>query len=186
MLFKDIEYWRKQFFRLLAQAERVITPSRNATSIIESYYPSINIETIEHTIPQYICVTYNEIFERNESFHISVLGAIGIEKGARIIDDLVKLIQENGDNIKITVIGYTDIYSKAYVNKSGLLEITGAYDNGDVSDLLARYKTNIVLIPSICPETYSYTVSEAIYSGYKVLAFNMGAPADRIRETGMG
>lgn len=110
LLCKDIEYWRKQFFRLLAQAERVITPSRNTTSIIESYYPSINIETIEHTIPQYICVTYNEIFERNESFHISVLGAIGIEKGARIIDDLVKLIQENGDNIKITVIGYIYIY----------------------------------------------------------------------------
>ena len=186
LLCKDIEYWRKQFFRLLAQAERVITPSRNTTSIIENYYPSINIETIEHNIPQYIYATYNEIFERNEVFHISVLGAIGIEKGARILDDLVKLIQENGDNIKITVIGYTDIYPKAYVNKSGMLEISGAYDNRDVSDLLARYKTNIVLIPSIWPETYSYTVSEAIYSGYKVLAFNMGAPADRIRETGMG
>lgn len=186
LLCKDIEYWRKQFFRLLAQANRVITPSRNTTNIIESYYPSINIETTEHRMPEYICVTYNEIFERNEVFHISVLGAIGIEKGARILDELVKLIQENGDNIKITVIGYTDIYPNAYVNKSRMLEVTGAYDNRDVSDLLARYKTNIVLIPSICPETYSYTVSEAIYSGYKVLAFNMGAPADRIRETGMG
>lgn len=186
LLCKDIEYWRKQFFRLLAQAGRVITPSWNTTSIIKSYYPSINVETIEHKMPEYIHVTYNETFEHNEVFHISVLGAIGIEKGARILDELVKLIQVNGDNVKITVIGYTDIYTKPYINKSGVFEVTGAYHNRDISDLLARYKTNIVLIPSIWPETYSYTVSEAIYSGYKVLAFNIGAPADRIRDTGMG
>ena len=88
--------------------------------------------------------------------------------------------------MKITVIGYTDRHSEAYENDAGTLKILGPYRNEEVSDLLAKVQTDVVLLPSICPETYSYTTSEAIYSGYKVLAFDIGAPADRIRETGMG
>ena len=45
---------------------------------------------------------------------------------------------------------------------------------------------SIVLIPSICFETYSYTTSEAIYSGYPVISFNIGAPAERIKRYGCG
>lgn len=44
----------------------------------------------------------------------------------------------------------------------------------------------MVLIPSICPETYSYTTSEAIYSGYPCISFDIGAPAERIKKHNAG
>lgn len=37
------------------------------------------------------------------------------------------------------------------------------------------------MIPSIWPETFSYTTSEAILLGYPVVCFDLGAPAERIR-----
>lgn len=186
LLCKDIEQWRGMFSALLEKAERVIAPSNDTANIVCSYYPSLQITVIEHDLPDYIHNTYDKKFEQNETFHVSVLGAIGIEKGARILDDLVKLIAKEKLPIKITVIGYTDKYGEAYASSDGMFEVTGRYDNREVSQLLAKYKTNVVLIPSIWPETYSYTVSEAIYSGYKVLAFDIGAHAERIKRTEMG
>lgn len=182
----DIAYWRKWFFKLLAKAAHVITPSDNTTDIVKSYYKTVNIKTNEHALPDYIHLTYEEKFQDNDVFHVSVLGAIGLEKGSKIVYGLVKLIRKLRLPIKVTVIGYTNLHDGNYVSEDGMFEVTGRYNASDVSDLLAVHSTNIVLIPSVWPETYSYTVSEAIYSGYKVLAFNMGAPADRIKTTGMG
>lgn len=186
LLCKDIVEWRKQFLELFMSAGRVIAPSSNTANIINSYYPDVRIDVIEHELPNYIRKTYHDSFAENDILHISVLGAIGIEKGARIIEELVRLIAEQKLPIKITIIGYTDRYTNSYKSADGIFEITGRYDNQKVSYLLAKYQTNIVLVPSIWPETYSYTTSEAIYSGYKVLAFDLGAPAERIRKTGMG
>ena len=36
------------------------------------------------------------------------------------------------------------------------------------------------------PETYSYTLSEAVASGFVPLVPDLGAPAERVRETGFG
>lgn len=182
----DIEQYRKDFLAFLEGAEKVTAPSKNTADIVKKYYPQINVDVQEHEIPDHLKKTYKKEFAQEKILHVSVLGAIGIQKGSKIIYELVDKIGREKLPIKITVIGYTDRQSSAYINESNTLEITGPYDNRQVSKLLADYNTAIVLIPSIWPETYSYTVSEAIYSGYKVLAFGMGAPADRIVETGMG
>lgn len=182
----DIEQYRNDFLAFLKGAEKVTAPSKNTADIVKKYYPQINIDVQEHEIPDHLQKTYKKEFAQEKILHISVLGAIGIQKGSKIIYELVEKIEHEKLPIKITVIGYTDRQSSAYINESNTLEITGPYDNRQVSKLLADYNTAIVLIPSVWPETYSYTVSEAIYSGYKVLAFNIGAPADRIVETGMG
>ena len=181
-----INDWRQSFRTMLAGACGISAPSMNTANIIRSYYPELSIDVIEHPIPPHIHNTAGQVRSHDGTMNISVLGAIGILKGSRIVYELAEKIALHKLPMKLTVIGYTDIHSGCYENAAGTLKITGPYKNDDVSDLLAEYNTDIVLLPSICPETYSYTVSEAIYSGYKVLAFNIGAPSERIRETGMG
>ena len=183
---ENIAKWRSLFRSLLLEADSVIAPSQNTAKIVEGYYDDVAITVIEHDIPTYIRKTYSKDFIGNKVFNISVLGAIGIEKGSRILYEIVHEIRKRKLPIKIIVIGYTDLHGEKYVSKDKMFEVTGRYDNKCVSTLLSDYRTNLVMIPSICPETYSYTVSEAIYSGYKVIAFNLGAPADRIRSMKMG
>lgn len=182
----DIKDWRKAFYTLLLGAEYVIAPSYNTGMIIKKYYENVVISVVEHKIPNYITKTYSEKFAENKVFHISVLGAIGIEKGSKILYEIIREIRKHQLPIKVTVIGYTDLHGEKYLSSDKMFEVTGKYNNEDVSSLLAVHRTNLVMIPSIVPETYSYTVSEAMYSGYKVVAFNLGAPADRISSTGMG
>jgi glycosyltransferase involved in cell wall biosynthesis len=42
------------------------------------------------------------------------------------------------------------------------------------------------LLPSIFPETWCFTLAEAWRAGLQVAAFDIGAQAERIRETGRG
>ena len=183
---ENISIWRKIFNDLLINANVVTAPSKNTAKIINKYYPDLKIDVMEHAVPSHLHNTYKNKEHNSKTFNISVLGAIGIEKGSKILYEIINEIKRRKLPIKITVIGYTDRHNSYYMSKDKMLEVTGPYDNNHVSDLLAKYETDIVLLPSICPETYSYTVSEAIYSGYKVIAFDMGAPSDRIRKTGMG
>lgn len=164
----------------------IYAPSSNTAKIVNSYYPDLAINVVEHPIPSHIHNTAGLVQKHGNMLNITVLGAIGLLKGSRIVYELADKIAVQKLPMRITVIGYTDVHNGDYENSKGTLKILGPYNNEDVSDLLAKYNTDIVLLPSICPETYSYTVSEAIYSGYKVLAFDIGAPSDRIRETRMG
>lgn len=182
----DIGKWRKGFHHLLQGAHMIYAPSSNTAKIVNSYYPDLAINVVEHPIPSHIHNTAGLVQKHGNMLNITVLGAIGLLKGSRIVYELADKIAVQKLPMRITVIGYTDVHNGDYENSKGTLKILGPYHNEDVSDLLAKYNTDIVLLPSICPETYSYTVSEAIYSGYKVLAFDIGAPSDRIRETRMG
>ncbi|WP_330582768.1 glycosyltransferase [Suipraeoptans intestinalis] len=41
---------------------------------------------------------------------------------------------------------------------------------------------DIFLIPSIWPETFSYTTEEIMQMGMPVMSFDIGAPAERIKK----
>ena len=182
----DIVIWRKLFYNLLINANSVIAPSMNTVKIINKYYPDLKIKVMEHAIPKHLFNTYENRKCNSDVFHISVLGAILIEKGSKILYEIVKEIKVRKLPIKITVIGYTDIHNDYYISKDKRFEVTGLYENKNISSLLSFYKTDIVMIPSIWPETYSYTTDEAIASGYKVVAFKIGAHSDRIIKKNMG
>jgi len=48
--------------------------------------------------------------------------------------------------------------------------------------LMEDNQIDLVLIPSICPETFSYTTEEAMNMRLPVAVFDYGAPAERVRE----
>ena len=41
---------------------------------------------------------------------------------------------------------------------------------------------DIYLIPSVCPETFSYTTEEAMTMGLPVACYDLGAPAERVKK----
>ncbi|MBB5336886.1 GT2 family glycosyltransferase [Pectinatus brassicae] len=183
---KDIGKWRSVFHEFLLGAKEVLAPSNSTAQIVNSYYGDVKITVKEHEVPSYVHQTFNADVLEDEILTITVLGAIGENKGSNIIYELEELIRKNKLPINIKVIGITNLHNKPYKSKDGILEITGPYDNTNVSDLLAKYRTAVVLIPSIWPETYSYTASEALYSGYPIISFNIGAPAERIKKMNSG
>ncbi|MBR5914053.1 MAG: glycosyltransferase [Selenomonadaceae bacterium] len=182
----DISKWRKNFQEFIFNAKEVIVPSDNTAEIFRHYYPSISITVREHEVNDNLTYTFREEFAREEILNVAIIGAIGIEKGSRIIYDLANDLEKISLPVKLTVIGITNLHNNAYRSESRKFEITGAYDNNKISDLLSVHKIAVVIVTSIIPETYSYTTTEAMYSGYPVMVFPIGAPADRVKRTGGG
>jgi glycosyltransferase involved in cell wall biosynthesis len=66
------------------------------------------------------------------------------------------------------------------------VRITGQYQPAEAVELIMRQQASLAWLPSIWPETWGYTLTEAWQAGLDVLVFDIGATAERIRRTGRG
>ena len=183
---KDSKAWRSLFSRFLAGASQVIVPSQSTADIIRRYYPALDITVQPHAVRVPLQRTFDPSFAGADRLQVGVIGAIDGPKGIAVIEAMVRLIRERKLPVDIKVIGITNTQAKAYQSEDGVFEVTGPYDNHEISQLLAQYRIGVVFISSVCPETFSYTTSEAIGSGYPVMTFDLGAPAERVRHYGCG
>jgi glycosyltransferase involved in cell wall biosynthesis len=181
----SIETWRQRFLSFLMQADKVIAPSNSTKNIVNKYYPDLKIDVLEHSISTDIYPTFNKQFVRNPILSIAFMGTIHKNKGSDIVYKIVDSIERNSLPIRVVIIGTTDNHQK-FTSPNGKFIVTGKYEINKVSSLLANYEVSIVVMSSICPETFSYTTSEAMLSGYPVIAFGIGAPAERILQNGGG
>ena len=58
----------------------------------------------------------------------------------------------------------------------------GRYDVNKLNLIIEEQGISSVLFPSVCPETFSYTVSELIHAGIPIAAFNTGAQGEKVSE----
>jgi glycosyltransferase involved in cell wall biosynthesis len=64
--------------------------------------------------------------------------------------------------------------------------VHGYYRCGELPSLLRRHDVGLVIVPSIWPEAHCLVISEAWLAGAAVIAFDLGAQAERIRAHGGG
>jgi glycosyltransferase involved in cell wall biosynthesis len=60
------------------------------------------------------------------------------------------------------------------------------YADVELPALLALSRCHLSFFPSVWPETYCYTLSQAFFAGLYPVAFDLGALAHRIRAAGWG
>lgn len=176
----DMVSWRTVWGSFLFSCNEIIVFSKDSANILKRSYPKLNnIRVIPHEVA---FIRKVNLPKRTEQLTIGVIGVITVPKGENIIKEMVKLIRERQLPVHITVVGYTI----NVIPDDEIVSITGKYDRDDLPDVLERNRIDIVLIPSICPETFSYTTSEAICMGIPVACFNIGAQAEKIKQYNKG
>ncbi|MBW1780213.1 MAG: FkbM family methyltransferase [Deltaproteobacteria bacterium] len=182
----DIEHWRERYRRFLCGARRIFAPSSDTAHRISAIFPqcSENIEVRPH--PE-ACLDPSDILvsseSREENLAVAVVGAIGPHKGSRLLLECARDAKRRDLPISFKVIGYTS--EDEELERVGV-SITGAYQDSELVRLLNEARCSLAFFPAIWPETYSYTLSEAARAGLFPVAFDLGAPAERIREWGWG
>src|ERR1700732_4862370 len=111
--------------------------------------------------------------------HVAVIGAISIPKGHQILLECARDAATRGLDLDFVVIGYT--HDDEALLKTGRAFITGPYAEGEVGALLEREQAHIAFFPSIIPETWSYALSHALTRNLPIVAFDLGAIAERLR-----
>jgi glycosyltransferase involved in cell wall biosynthesis len=184
----DIGQWRARYAKLLRGADKVFAPSRWAGDTLRKYYPDANIEVRPHPVEgERTSRQQVAAFElpNDACRHVAVLGAIGPEKGSRIIDALAGEIRSRSLSLRIVVVGFTD-RARRWQSEDRTLTIHGSYGPDELATLLERYRIDAVVFPTIWPETFSYTLSEAWHAGRPALVPPRGALAERVQATGAG
>lgn len=177
----DVGHWRAIYHRLLEGARRVFVPSKDAEIRIRKHFDLPNLHCCPH--PE-LRRTVAVGLPPSRNFVVAVIGAIGLSKGYETLLECVCSAEKGGLPIHFSVIGYTQDDAKLLRYRN--VSITGAYQAGEIPELITRSGASVALFLSPWPETYCYTLSEAWSAGLFPVALDIGAIGERIRGTGYG
>ncbi len=168
-----------------AAAARITTPSADATRRIARHFPGIHpsITPWEADTAREPSRPTARQQSRTTSRRIAVIGGIGPAKGYDILLDCAHDAAARQLPLHFIIAGASA--DDEPLMQAGIF-ITGAYEEGQATALLASLDADLAFLPSIWPETWCFALGEAWAAGLQVLAFDLGAQADRIRATGRG
>lgn len=178
---RDIDAWRAAWSGLLAQARPIVAFSRSSRDLLLRAHPALDVERITVRPHRVDWLSGGPLsIERTGPLHIGVVGEISVAKGAAVVAGLARALARRPGGTRLTVIGTVDRAFAAGIDQ------TGRYRTADLPDLVARAGINLGLVPSIWPETFCYVAEELIALGLPVAAFDLGAPAERLRRYPLG
>ena len=99
-------------------------------------------------------------------------------KGSQIVKNIIRTGVDDIHWFTFGTIGDADLHN---IQKKNYTEI-GTYHSRDLKMLMDLHKIDVIGIVSIWPETYSYTLSEAIVNNRPAIVTDIGAPGDRMKE----
>jgi len=162
---------------LIDDAERVICPSEDAKFRLQRYGFTREFTVVPHE--ESIGVDLNSGQQRDQShpkLRIAILGGLGPHKGLQLVKETVAAARQ--ENLDFTLIGASDPLLK--LPRWAKFRETGRYDEGDLRSLISEVAPDLFWFPSICPETYNYTLSVALEEGRPIVATSIGAFPERL------
>lgn len=178
----DAMLWHSSWENLLNECNKILCFSHSSEDIILTAYPKLQNQLVY--IPHDISGKYDNIYddklEKSKKI-IGILGNINLAKGSGVVKELVSYIENNHLDIKIVLIGNIDCSIK-----SSIFSKTGSYKGDELPYIIKEHGITEFLIPSIWPETFSYTTDEIMQLGYPLSVFDLGAPAERVRNYSKG
>ncbi len=189
----DLSGWRAAWGGLLEAADQVTVFSADSRDHVLQVYPAV-ASTIQ-VQPHDLLTAVPELPAAPPDARpvVGVLGNIGFQKGAQVVQDLARRLERAGApsngaaaaepgaetdtandakaEIGLVLIGNID---PAY-GLPASAPVHGTYRIAELDQLVAKYGVTCWLIPSIWPETFSYTTHEALATGLPVFAFHLGA-----------
>ncbi len=180
----SIAAWRAMHARALSAAASVRVPDDEVAQRIQRYFPDLRLEVSAHEIAD----TAAAASWRRESTaewrrHVVVLGAIGRRKGFDVLLRCARAARAQGLRLRFTLLGFSS--DDRQLRAAGV-QVSGRYPDVEALERLQRLSPDLLWLPSVCPETFSYTLSIALRTGLPVCAFDLGAIGARLRRLGIG
>ena len=156
-------------------------PSKRARDIILSDFPDLDINIVPHdTLVKNILPAKRS--KEIGKIKIATIGAIGLAKGSQLLSALALDSQTRDLNLTYFVVGYVNAALKQDMKKNGI-SISGKFQNeNECINILREISPDIVLLPSICEETFCYTLSIVLALKIPTIVFDIGAQSERTQE----
>jgi GT2 family glycosyltransferase/glycosyltransferase involved in cell wall biosynthesis len=181
---KYIRAWRAMHRRALFAADQVLVPDPDVAERLGCYYPevSFNVSPHQDIDPARIRPRLQSL-AADDRLRIVVIGAIGKIKGFDVLLACAQNAKLRRLPLEFILMGYS--MNDRRLRQAGV-KVTGRYLEENAQDTLEALFPHMAWLPSVWPETYSYTLSIALKAGLPVAAFDIGAIARRLRQRGLG
>ena len=167
--------WQKMWGDFLKVCDDVIVFSEDSRDKVQKVFGNLpQLSLVPHKVT-YIS-PLDKRYKTTDTLNVACLGELTIHKGLYVVRDILELLEkENG--ITLSLIGSSVGKKKGVLKK---LKETGRYDVSELPEIILKNDIDMFLIPSIWPETFSYTAEEVMQLGLPVVCFDLGAPAERV------
>jgi glycosyltransferase involved in cell wall biosynthesis len=180
----EIQQWRRQYGEWLAGARKVIVPHHDVAVRLGRYFPDLQFTERRHLEALTRARPVGARFVPGEILRVAVIGMIGVHKGSEILLGCARDAAARNLPIHFQVVGLSD--RDEVLKQLPNVSITGSYREEEAFNLLESVRCHCAFFPSVWPETYCYTLSLALLGRLFPVSFDFGAPAERIRASGLG
>jgi GT2 family glycosyltransferase/glycosyltransferase involved in cell wall biosynthesis len=177
----EIKAWRSGFEHLLTRAAKVLAPSQDVANRLGAYFPDVAATVVSHEEPMPPAPWKAPRGEK--PLRIGTVGAISAVKGFHVLAACAEWARANQPDLRFVVLGFTEDDHGA--ERCGV-EIAGPYAHDRILEEISEQSFDLIFLPSVCPETYSYVLSSALQTGLPIVVFDIGAPAERLRGVPQG
>ena len=176
-VFRKITFkqWHDIWFDFLSHVQRINAFSKSSKEIFSKFYPEYADKVIvtPHSLDYIKCENIKKL---PSDFNIGIFGIIkGADKGCEVVRSFLDFSKNK--EYKIFINGELNPSCQIHADN---IHYMGRYNVEKLDKLIEEQGISTVLFPSICPETFSYTVSELIHVGVPVACFNLGAQAEKV------
>ncbi|MGK7936897.1 MAG: tetratricopeptide repeat protein, partial [Xenococcaceae cyanobacterium] len=179
----SVARWRSYYEERLKKARKVFAPTYDVKERMLNYFPELAIDTKYHPEPEHE-FRLQSSNSRNINlpyYSVALIGAISDIKGFELLQKCAAYANNFNLSLKFIVFGFTkeDSLLEEYAN----ISLMGSFQNIEhLKQKLTKHPCDIAAFLSIWPETYSYTLSEALSLGLIPLGLNIGAIGERISQ----
>ncbi len=165
----------------LAGARAVVAPSRDTAARLRRHFPATRPLVRPHEtdagLPPLRAIP---ALPRR----VGVVGALGAAKGYDVLLACARDAAARNLQLSFTVVGHTEDDDRLL--DTGRVFITGPFKEPDAVAVILRQDLHLAWLPSVVPETWCYALGQALLAGLPVAVFDLGAQAERIRNTNRG
>ncbi|GJE14961.1 hypothetical protein FOHLNKBM_6038 [Methylobacterium longum] len=182
----------------------MFAPSADTAARIRGVYPNLAVTVRPHLEPER-AVRDTALQRHGQIRRIAVLGGISLPEGGLLLQALASNVRKRGLPLHFSIVGFSDPALTGGLERAGVLE-TGRYSTDDPTldcvaraglqiaetgrhwedeetlDLVTQVSADLILLPAIWPETYAYALTLALRTGLPVVAFDLGAQGERLRD----
>lgn len=176
-----ISIWRDEWNKFLKNIDSIRCFSESSKSIVKTIYNDIEdkIKVIPHNM-DYCNFTPIKDIEKIP-FKCAIIGFIDdAAKGLYVTEYLMNRFSEK--NLQLVFIGSDYQTFNGRINISGNHKYLGTYKHDDLQKILEEEEISIVAFPSVCPETFSYLVSELMQMNIPIIGFDLGAQGEKLKK----
>jgi glycosyltransferase involved in cell wall biosynthesis len=159
---------------LLASASALIFPSEFLRRTYAELFPGLDPER-QRIVPPTPGIAPLPPREPGPLRHAALVGGVQAHKGALVFEEVARQV-----DLRWTVYGGGDPELLTRLRRLPRVRVRGYYRGGTLPGLLRRDRVDLALLLSIVPESYSLVLDECAAAGVPVVAFELGAVAERL------